>query len=436
VSSRGNARGIAISTLGNAFPPIVGLVTAPLLAQHLGVEGRGLVAAATAPLLLATSIATLGLPEAVTYFVARGIAKQTNLVLKVALALTLTGAVSSGAIFLLSPALADGDSALASLIGLVSLAVVPSLLLALVRGTATGREFWWMITFERITSAGVRLALIVGLALFGELNVGTAAAAIALSSFVGLAVYLALPRALSSYPRRADLHIRNREIASFASRMWLGSLGGILLSRLDQTLMLPLTGAVQLGLYAVAATVSEMVLVFNSAVNTVTYASQSRENSLPKLSSAARVSTALTLAAAIGVGLLSIWAIPFFFGEEFFGAVIVTEILLVAVVIGNPGSVAGSGLSARGRPGLRSASLLIALLVNVAVLVVLAPTLGAIGAAIATLAGNAVAGWLNIIWLKAYFGDGIRSYLGIRKADLSLFAGVVSTVARKLRFGK
>ena len=54
-------RGVAISTFGNLIAPAAGLITAPILAQSLGVVGRGDVAAATTPLLLATSVLTLGL---------------------------------------------------------------------------------------------------------------------------------------------------------------------------------------------------------------------------------------------------------------------------------------------------------------------------------------------------------------------------------------
>ena len=51
--------------------------------------------------------------------------------------------------------------------------------------------------------------------------------------------------------------------------------------------------------------------------------------------------------------------------------VVVTLILIMAIVLGNPGSVAGAGLSARGRPGLRSLSLGIAAAANVVAIVVL-----------------------------------------------------------------
>ncbi len=57
--------------VGNFFPPLAMLISAPILAQALGVDGRGEVAAATAPLILVITAATFGIPDAVTYVIAR-----------------------------------------------------------------------------------------------------------------------------------------------------------------------------------------------------------------------------------------------------------------------------------------------------------------------------------------------------------------------------
>jgi len=433
MSRNGSARGVAISLIGNALPPLVGLLTAPILALSLGVEGRGEVAAATAPLLLATSIATLGLPEAVTFFVARGHARVTNFVIKVALVLTAAGALGSALINLSAYSLASGDRSLASLIGLASVALVPALLLALLRGRAVGQEAWWFVTFERIINSLTRLGLVGVFAISGSLDVFTATISIAVSSFVGIVVYAFLR---STKRPAADTIYSSptfRTVTSYSSRMWIGSLGGILLSRLDQSIMLPLAGARELGLYAVAATVSEMILVFNSSVNTVTFSTQSRENDLNRLSTAARLSTLVTLVSALVVAGLSFWALPFFFGPGFSDAIAPTLILLAAVVAGNPGSLAGTGLSARGRPGLRSASLLVAVFANLAAFLLLTPLLGAIGAALATLLGNVVAGWLNVVWLRHHFGGRISDFFGVRASDIVELRTLVTRLTERIR---
>ena len=64
-------RKVAVTVLGHGFAPLASLATAPIMAHALGVDGRGAVAAVTAPILLATSLGTFGLPAAVTYSIAR-----------------------------------------------------------------------------------------------------------------------------------------------------------------------------------------------------------------------------------------------------------------------------------------------------------------------------------------------------------------------------
>src|SRR5579875_3552405 len=65
-------RNVVSTAIGNAVTPLVGLATAPILVHALGVAGRGEFAATTSPTLLLTIAGTLGLPQAVTYFVASG----------------------------------------------------------------------------------------------------------------------------------------------------------------------------------------------------------------------------------------------------------------------------------------------------------------------------------------------------------------------------
>jgi O-antigen/teichoic acid export membrane protein len=128
----------------------------------------------------------------------------------------------------------------------------------------------------------------------------------------------------------------------------------------------------------------------------------------------------LILAACLPFGL------PLLFGADFSPAVPAAFILLAAVVLVIPGSIAGAGLSARGRPGMRSLSLLAACVLNVGALFLLVPSLGAVGAALATLIGNIVASQLNIVCINRVSGIPLRSFYGFRRSDL----GIISTKGR------
>src|SRR3954454_16664289 len=71
-ASQARVRRSAVWSLaGNACVPLAGFLSAPVLAQGLGTVGRGEVAACIGVLLLVTTVSSLGMPEAVTYFTAR-----------------------------------------------------------------------------------------------------------------------------------------------------------------------------------------------------------------------------------------------------------------------------------------------------------------------------------------------------------------------------
>jgi O-antigen/teichoic acid export membrane protein len=213
--------------------------------------------------------------------------------------------------------------------------------------------------------------------------------------------------------------------------MWVGTAAGMVLARLDQLLMTPLSSVEALGYYAVAVSISEVVLVFNSAVRDVMFAMESRSPDAARISKASRMSTLITFVAALSIASITPWAIPFFFGADFAEAIPATFIMLLAVWLGNPGSVAGAALSGRGRPGLRSTSIALAAIVNVVAIFLLVPMMGAVGAALATLVGNVVAGTLNIVWLRVYFGMRLRDFYSIRLSDVKDTYLAVAALARR-----
>lgn len=413
------SRGVAISTIGNLVPPVVALITQPILARGLGVAGRGELAAATAPLLFATAILTIGLPESLTYHLARqtvGIARLTRLSVG---ALSLVGLAGSGVVALLAGPLSAGNPALAQLIMIAGIAIIPTLIIAALRGLAAGAQAWRLIAAERILNALLRLAAVVALYAVGALTPMTATIVVATTTFIGGVLYLCLLPGIRVPGVTATSSAEPARLFRYASQVWLGAVTGVMLSRFDQLLMTPLAGVEQLGYYAVAVSVSEVILVFNSAVRDVMFAVESHGPNSNRVVRASRLSTLMTLAGAVAIAAVAPWAIPFFFGSSFAAATPVTLVLLFGVVVGNPGSVAGAALSGRGRPGLRSLSLVIASTVNAISVFVLVPLLGAIGAAVATLIGNVVAGNLNIVWLRAFFGMQALDFYSFRASDFS-----------------
>ena len=329
--------------------------------------------------------------------------------------------------------LTAGDTGLAQQLRLVTFALIPTMGIALIRAAAAAEMEWRTIAAERLIAGLVRLFATAALAVMGELTVVSASLALAVAPVVGVIAYARLWRRMSQSDRVPDAGepiVGPSHIASFGLRIWIGSLSGILLSRLDQLLLTPLSGARELGLYVVAVTISEIAILGNSAVRDVLFSSHSREPSWVRVGAAARISNLLCLACALAGAALSPWLVPLVFGKDFAPSVPIVVILLVAMVVGNPGSTVGAGLSGQGRPGVRSVGMMLAAVLNVALLLALAPPLGAVGAAWATLAGVAFAGWFNIAAAVRIFGCRYRDFFWPRRDDM---AHVMEVVSRRRR---
>ncbi|ODQ93867.1 hypothetical protein BHQ17_11475 [Mycolicibacterium holsaticum] len=222
-------------------------------------------------------------------------------------------------------------------------------------------------------------------------------------------IYL-FPRSQTIPQERVRTSAVMRGIISYGPRVWAGSVFGILLTRLDQVLMVPLSNSTELGLYVVAVTVGEVPLVVSRTVRDVMLTKDSREPSFELLARASRFAFYCCAILVAGVLATMVWSIPLLFGEEFAGVYPSLTLMLIGLLLGIPGSVAGVGLMARNRPGIRSWSIVIATIVNIALVIVLVPHWGALGAAIAAFVSYPMGGLANIVALRLFYGVPVRSF--------------------------
>lgn len=403
------------ATIRNLVVPLSALATAPILAYSLGVEERGELAAATVPLFLFVSLASVGLPEATTYLVARGRTHARD-VTRFAVMLSLgTGIIGTLVAFWLAPWLTDNDERVTQLVVLATWALIPTLLVGCLRGYASGLHEWRLVNTEKYIGAVIRLVGIGGLALLGELSLEGAVIVTAVAPVMGGIAYAPLRRV--ARPLIAPMPHR-RDLVSYGSRIWMGAVSGVLLARIDQMLLLPLSSAYQLGLYVAAVTIGDVVALANNAVREVTLASEAREASRERLQRAARISLFVSVLVGIGVIAILPWFLPLMFGPEFGPAYSATVLVIVATALGVPGSVAGAGLSGRGRPGLRSLSLIFGAVANVILVVLLVPAYGALGAAFATLVGSLIAANANIVFLSVIYKFPAVHFYAVRPSDV------------------
>lgn len=421
-------RHMALVAGANFAVPVSAALTAPVLAQGLGVVGRGEVSAAIAPLMLMTSAANFGIPASILYYTAlRPLTAWHNI--RLGLKVGFAGGILAGLLMVvLSGWLSDGSSQVQQAI--VGLAVIVPLTLygGAFRGAASGLNRWGLVALEKGSNGLARLVSVYALWFLDQMTVLNVALCIALPGLISCVVYLPLIRVPRS---EVDEAVGAGELSRYGVKVWGGSVSGILLHRMDQAIMAPLAGVTQLGYYTVAINVSDVAVLANNAMRQVTVASDAADNDNRRLFLTARMSMLIATAMAIVIGGTIWFWFDALFGVEFHPAVHLVLVLLVASVCGTPGSVAGAGLSARGHPGLRSWSLAVGLVVNLIALVALAPWWGAMGAACATFLGSQTASQLNIVWFQRRFGGSWSDFYGVRAHDIRRLGRAVGGLARR-----
>lgn len=431
----GMGRSVVQQILALAVPPFLALVTAPILAHSLGVEGRGELAAGTATLLFLGAVLTFGLQESVTHHVARRPGGERAMLLQAGAVIAGLGVLGGIGTWFAAPWLADGNDELTGVIRLTAAFVTPTLVLLVPRAITAGQHRWGLVSIESWVAGVTRAVVIVVLWLTGNLTVLSAALTLSAVPVLAGLIYLPLiSRVLRERPVPGAAPPL-RTLLGYGLKIWLGALSGIILTRVDQVLMVPLSDETQLGLYAVAVTIGEVPTVISAAVRNVVFSADSAESDpalqAGRLQQASRLAVAGSAVAALGLGATMHWWIPWLFGPGFTDAWLAAAILLLATVVGTAGSVAGAGLSARGRPGLRSISMAIGAVFNLAVFLATVGPLGGVGAALSTLVGSFISGSMNIVFLKIRFGIPSAGFYGIRREDLTLFSRAVRRLARR-----
>lgn len=391
--SSGLGRGAALVSASSLLVPVVGVLTAPILTQALGVEGRGELGAALAPYYLLIAIAPVGFPEALTYFVARQSPRTKVVIVSTIGSLLMVGIL--GVVFgSLAPFLASGSYQVETLIRWTGWMTIATTVATLARGVCLGLQAWGVVAAERLIQSLLRIGLLA--LLFFTSTLDLTSAFLVTSLVPGVSGILLVGYVVCTRSRPEAVAPSVRELTSFALRVWIGSVASILLARLATLLFVPLSNAEQLGLFIVATTIADVPLIVSASARDVLFGFASRHSDESAVFQTSRVLLILAVPCLLVLALtLPLWVGPVF-GPGFDQAIVPTMVLLAAACVAIPGMIAGAGLSAEGQPGLRSVSLLTALVANIGLLVLLVPAYGATGGAISVLGSNLVASSISV----------------------------------------
>ena len=366
----------------------VGFVASIMIARAVGPTGRGLYAYPVAMLGLVMTLAHLGLEFAQVHLAARG--KDLRHMWADATVFSVVagvvGWVGVMGVVLIDPRVAGGLPL--SWIA-IPMGLVPLLLMSL---------YW-----ANLLQLGGRLVAATWASWFGVALQAAAIAVLFLTHELtpfrvlllqwltnGSAWFLLLLacRRAGLVNLRIDPSLLRRSLA-FGVKAYVAQIFFYLVLRVDQVLVAQYDGYRQLGLYALATTVAELLWLLTDplAGALMPHMVRARKGDDRRLSfSTARVSLCILIIGAVSVWILAPIAIPIVYGSGFAGAVPALRLLLPGVVALGAAKSLGSVLVKEGRMLITSMLGVSALGLNVFLNVALLPEIGIRGASIASSA--------------------------------------------------
>jgi len=424
------ARSVAHLLLASGVLPLVSLATGPLLARVLGLEGRGHLSAVLAPVALVPYLLAFGLGDGAAYLVARRGRRPGDVALVLGGLGAAAGALGAGVLWLLAPVLLQKYPEGITLLRLLGLTLVPAMALSIVQSARVGEGRYDLLVAERWISGLSRLAALLSLAVAGALTVTTGAWAqvgVLLVAQCTALVALSRPR-----PRWREANEIARSGIAYGSRAWGGELSGFVVLRLDQTVMLPLAGAGQLGLYVVAVALAEVPTLLLGDLRRVLLTEVAASRDAAVAARACRLAL-LAIGVPVVLGMAATpFLIPLLFGSEFAGAVPMAVVLLGASMFSGLNMFLGGSISALGRPGAQSAAQVASLVVAVLGIALIAP-FGGMGAAWASLASYLTATVFMLVLFRRLTGHRIREVVVPRRADVAFLSSSALRLLRRNR---
>ena len=414
------ARSVIMNFGGQTGSLALGFIGSILLARWLGPSDRGLLAIMITVMTAVFSVAGMGLHAATAHFVARDRDRAGEILgngLVFTAALTL---VAIPIFWFFRDSIADlvarGEGGRAW--GIVGLLISLTFLQWLLTNFLQGELRFGLANALAIGSRAIYLAAV---AIFFALVTPSVGAALLATGIGALAFVLA---ALASVLRR---HIAGfsasllAQMLGFGSRRIVGELFHFINLRLDLVVLGLFRPLREVGIYAVAQLIAELVLVvahsFRFSVLPLVSSQEGEAAQEDTTSNALRFHGLLALVALLANAVFGTLVILIGFGSDFHGAIVPMLILLPGMWFLGTGMVATADLAGRGRPGLGSLLAGASGLVTVALDVALIPSLGVPGAALASVLAYCLFGVGSLVAVSRVSGLALRELVVPTRGD-------------------
>ena len=395
--------------IARAIGLVVTFLGSVALARALGPDGRGAQGFFVAMVVLLVTVGGLSLPTGDYILATRGVASRPSLASNATWHAIVVGVLAGAAILVLQLVV---NVLPPSLVAVPLWPVAVAIAVAgfafnahqVQLGLASGRALLGaFLSFGIYTVAAIGYIAI----LLAGLGLAAAVWMVVLAPWLtAVAVAIALPDWRSTSIHAPDARLGARA-ARVGLRFYPGELAAMLLQRIDVVLLGVLVPASTVGIYVVAYQTAEPILVVASAAQATILAlghSEANGDEEPPVFKLLRETLILGAALCGIAALLAPLAIPFVYGSEFSGSVGPFLVLLPAVLVLAVGRIAAADLTRRNRLEDTVAASVVALIANVSLNLLLIPTLGAMGAAFASLVSYTCLAVVAIAFLRRATG--------------------------------
>jgi O-antigen/teichoic acid export membrane protein len=363
---------------------VFGMVTGFASARLLGPQGRGELAAVTLWPMAFVFLASLGINQAIVYHTG----KKNRSVSEIWTALLALGIVESlvvvAAGLLLAPRLLAHYSPDVQRLGVIFFIATPLLFFSGLPGNLLqGRGDLHRFNFLRLIAPGVFAIGLVALLIVHDHSLK----AVLVAQIIGYALAVVAGTALVYSQLRPSLNFHAgaaKDLLSYGVRTHLTNLTSYFNQRVDQLILSLLIPAQELGLYAVAVTLSMAVAFFPVAAGINTFsrgANQSDAAARRTVAAQFRASFMWLLLACVGLYIAAPFLIVTVLGPRFTGSILACRMLLPGTVALGLNQVLYGGANALGKPLLPTCAESIGLIATAIGLALFVPKYGYLGAA-------------------------------------------------------
>jgi len=280
------------------------------------------------PISVASAVASVGIPTAVTYFIAKKFDRKRTL----KLGLLLCAPISTITYLVMAwyaTVVSANQGVNLVLLWFTWSAVIASAFVQILRAYWQGVGNWRKLDWERGLFAVLRFVAVCGVAIAGITVAGPYAIA-SLTAFVIAAALLYVPR--RSLTKEVEVSPSVRAVWKYSASASIGTVAVVASSRLDQVVLPAATTSVELGYYAVAVTVAEVPVVFGTLAARNLLQTSASGKSLRESFLDVRLYLVAGVLSCGAAALLSPSIVPLVFGEDFRESVLSVQILAISSV--------------------------------------------------------------------------------------------------------